>query len=277
MKRLNCVALSGLVLAGVATPGVAHAQSGATLPRGLEVAGRGAYIGVTVRDADASSPNAGVFIEDVVQDSPAEKAGMKAGDVITEFDGERVRSSLQFTRLVRETPEGRSVQAALSRAGQRIPVTVTPERSTFGDDFGMRLLNGPRARLAAPAAPAPPPPPPAWAPFEFFGRARGTGRLGVTVEDLDTQLADYFGVKEGVLVKSVAEGSAAAKAGLKAGDVITAINGKHIYDASDAARALDRVEGNGEVTVEVTRERKTQTLKGKLEARETRVRARGTA
>jgi serine protease Do len=113
-------------------------------------------------------------------------------------------------------------------------------------------------------------------PFEFFGRARGTGRLGITVEDLDTQLADYFGVKEGVLVKSVAEGSGAAKAGLKAGDVIMAINGRHIYDASDVARALDRVESNGEVTVEVTRDRKTQTLKGKLEARETRARTRGT-
>jgi len=113
-------------------------------------------------------------------------------------------------------------------------------------------------------------------PFEFFGRARSTGRLGITVEDLDTQLADYFGVKEGVLVKSVAEGSVAAKAGLKAGDVITAINGKHVYDASDVARALDGIENNGEVTVEVTRERKTQMLKGKLEARETRARTRRT-
>jgi serine protease Do len=275
MKVSNWGALGALVLAGLTVPGaVAHAQSRGVLPRALEIAGRGAYIGVTVRDADASGPNAGVVIEDVAKDSPADKAGMKAGDVITEFDGERVRSTVQFTRLVRETPEGRSVPATLSRAGQRMSVTVTPDRSTFGDDFGMRLLDGPLAGLAPPAAPAPPPPPPAGAPFEFFGRARSTGRLGITVEDLDTPLAEYFGVKEGVLVKSVAEGSVAAKAGLKAGDVITAINGRHIYDASDVTRALDRVENNGDVTVDVTRDRKTQTLKGKLEAREIRARAR---
>src|SRR5436190_4711600 len=110
-------------------------------------------------------------------------------------------------------------------------------------------------------------------PFEFFGRAR-TGRLGVTMEDLDSQLADYFGVKEGVLVKSVAQDSVAAKAGLKAGDVITAINGRHIYDSSDVARALDRAEADGDVSIEVMREKKTQTLKGKLEARDTRPRFR---
>jgi serine protease Do len=111
-------------------------------------------------------------------------------------------------------------------------------------------------------------------PFDFFGHVPSSGRLGITTEDLDTQLAEYFGVKEGVLVKSVVEGSVAAKAGLKAGDVITSLNGRHVYDTSDVTRALDRVESSGELTVEVTRDRKTQTLKGKLELRETRTRTR---
>ena len=112
-------------------------------------------------------------------------------------------------------------------------------------------------------------------PFETFGRVR-TGRLGVTMEDLDSQLAEYFGVKEGVLVKSVTQDSPAAKAGLKAGDVITAINGRHIYDSSDIARALDRVEADGDVSIEVMREKKAQTLKGKLETRDPRPRFRTT-
>ena len=81
-------------------------------------------------------------------------------------------------------------------------------------------------------------------------------------------------MKEGVLVKSVAEGSVGAKAGLKAGDVITSVNGRHIYDSSDVTRALDRVESNGEFTIEVSRDRKPQTLKGKLETRESRDRTR---
>jgi serine protease Do len=275
---------SVVVLAGV-TALPADAQSREPLVRALEI-GRGAYIGVTVHDADstdAKEPKAGVVIEAVTPGSPADKAGMKVGDAITEFDGERVRSTMQFSRLVRETPAGRSVQVILSRGGQRVPVTVTPDRSTFGDDFAMRLLDTPRARLAIP--PAPPEPPaaprapraPAFAlpgfPEDLF-RVRNTGRLGITIEDLDTQLAEYFGVKDGVLVKSVAQDSFAAKAGLKAGDVITSINGRHVYDSSDITRALDRVERDGEVTLDVTRDRKTQTLKGKLEGRETRGRTR---
>jgi serine protease Do len=286
MKVSNWGALAGaLVLAGATAPAaIVHAQSRAPFARALDLVGRGAHIGVSVRDVDnpdAKDPKAGVVIEDVTPGSPADKAGMKTGDTITEFDGERVRSSLQFTRLVRETPDGRGTTAVLSRGGQRITVTVTPVWPAFGDDFGMRMLEVPMAPPVPPAPPAPgaaprppsPPPSPAM-PFELFGRVRHTGRLGITTEDLDTQLAEYFGVKEGVLVKSVAEGSVAAKAGLKAGDVITSLNGRHVYDTSDLTRALDRVESNGELTMEVTRDRKTQTLKGKLEPRDTRARTR---
>lgn len=287
MKLSNWRALAAAVaLAGVSAPPALHAQGPQPLMRAVDI-GRGAYVGVTVHDADgtdAKEPK-GVVIEVVTPDSPADKAGMKAGDAITEFDGERVRSTLQFSRLVRETPRGRGVPVVLTRGGQRVTVTVTPEGSAFGDDFSVRLLETPpRARLAIPPTPpAPPaapraPRPPAFEspdfPFELFGRSRNTGRLGITLEDLDTQLAEYFGVKEGVLVKSVAADSAASKAGLKAGDVITSINGRHVYDSSDITRALDRVETSGEFTLDVTRDRKTQTLKGKLEPREARSRTR---
>jgi serine protease Do len=284
MKLSNSGALAAvLVLAGVTAPPVLHAQDPEPLVHAFDIA-RGGYIGVTVHDpdsTDAKDPKTGVVIEQVTPNSPADKAGMKVGDAITEFDGERVRSTLQFSRLVRETPSGRAVPVTLSRGGQRVAVTVTPDRSAFGDDFSMRLFDTPRARLAIP--PTPPPAPraprsPAFAspafPLDLIGRGRSTGRLGITMEDLDTQLAEYFGVKEGVLVKSVAEDSSGSKAGLKAGDVITAINGRHVYDSSDIARALDRVESSGEFTLEVTRDRKTQTLKGKLEPRETRSRTR---
>lgn len=284
MKSSNWGVLAALALAGVTAPGALHAQSRQPLARALEI-GRGAYIGVTVHDADgtdAKEPKTGVVIETVTPDSPADKAGMKAGDAITEFDGERVRSTLQFSRLVRETPAGRSTAVVLSRGGQRVAVTVTPDRSAFGDEFSMRLLETPSARMLIP--PTPPPPPtsprapraPALAPFplDLMTRVRNTGRLGITSEDLDTPLAEYFGVKDGVLVKSVAEDSPASKAGLKAGDVITAINGRHVYDSSDIIRALDRVESSGDFTLDVMRDRKAQTLKGKLEVRETRSRTR---
>jgi serine protease Do len=283
MKVVNSAALAcAAVLAVAIVPGGAvRAQSRDTLVRAFD--SRGSRIGATlaVEDADNKDAKGGVSIETVEPGGPADRAGIKAGDAVTEFDGERVRSVRQFLRLVQESTPGRGVPVVLSRAGQRVTVNVTPERLTLSDDFGFRYLDGPIARLAIPPSPPPPPaapvapraPRPPAMLFDMFGLRNG-GRLGVTVEDLDSQLAEYFGVKDGVLVKTVAEDSAAKKAGLKAGDVITSVNGRHIYDSSDVTRAIDRVEGDGDVTIEVMRDRKTQTLKGKLESRESRARTR---
>jgi serine protease Do len=238
---------------------------------------RGSRLGVTVQDVedtDAKQPRAGVVVETVDSGGPADKAGIKAGDAITEFDGERVRSVRQFSRLVQETPSGRSVAVALSRGGQRVNVNVTTERSSYNDDFTFRLLET-IPRPATPPAPPAAPAPPALRAMPFDGLLRGvTGRrLGVTLETLDDQLAQYFGVKEGVLVKSVAADSAAQKAGIKAGDVITSLNGRQVYEVSDVNRAIDRMDTTDDFTLEVMRDKKPVTLKGKLEP--TRPRGRG--
>lgn len=283
-------ALAALLGAGAMAPAPVHAQDREPIIRALEIAGRGARIGVTVRDIDADeskqgkSGATGVVVDVVEPGGPADKAGMKAGDAITEFDGERIRSVVQFSRVVQETPAGRSVPAALSRGGQRVTVAVTPEQRSFSDDFGARLLDLPRAARAPrpptpPAAPRTPRPPALLDPdmrFDMPGILRqGSGRrLGITLESIDDQLAEYFGVKEGVLVKSVQDGSSAQKAGIKAGDVITGINGTKVYDASDVNRAVERLEANGEYTVEIVREKKTQSLKGKVEPRDARGRTR---
>jgi len=151
----------------------------------------------------------------------------------------------------------------------------------MSDDFGLRMLDVPRAsRIPAPARPLTPRPPlePLIAPevFELRGMMRlgSVRRLGVTVEGLDDQLAEYFGVKEGVLVKSVQADSAAQKAGIKAGDVITGLNGSKVYDPVDLNRVIERIAETGEFTAEIVREKKTQSVKGKVEARDTRTRAR---
>ncbi len=96
--------------------------------------GMGSQIGVSVRDFNddevkAGKATAGIVVEDVEADSPAQKAGFKAGDIVVEFDGERVRSTRQFIRLVQETPAGRPVQAAAMRDGQRVTLSVQPRSS----------------------------------------------------------------------------------------------------------------------------------------------------
>lgn len=277
MKGFRHAALAGaLILAGGLLPAAGvHGQTRTSVFRAFDMT-RGSRIGVTVQDIedsdskDAKGPKAGVLIEVVDPSGPADKAGIKAGDAITEFDGERVRSVRQFSRLVQETPAGRNVAVALSRAGQRVAVTVTTERTGSGDDFAVRLLDTmPRPAMppTPPATPMAPRAPSVAPPMPFDGFMRITGRrLGVTLETLDDQLAQYFGVKEGVLVKSVAEDSAALKAGVKAGDVITTVNGRHIYEASDVNRAIDRMDTTDEFTLEVIRDKKPQTLKGKLES-----------
>ena len=234
--------------------------------------GRGAQLGVRVSDVDVKDP-LGVRIDDVDPDSPAEKAGLREGDVVVEFDGERVRSARQFTRLVQETPDGRTVKIAVMRNGQKQTLDATPENRVamdFGADADRlreeveRSLRefrveppifryddrGPRRfeyRLPERVMP-------------FMG---SRGRLGVTVQSLTPELEEYFGARNGgVLVSSVTPDSAAAKAGLKAGDVITSINGRSVTGSGDLMRKLRDL--SGDVTVGILRDKQEITLKAVL-------------
>src|SRR5690242_17537634 len=112
MTAIRWSALAGalVLVAGAGAPAPVLAQDRDPLTRAFAMAGRGTHIGLAVEelgDADAKQNKAGVRVETVTPDGPADKAGIKGGDVITEFDGERVRSTLQFSRLVQETPAGR--------------------------------------------------------------------------------------------------------------------------------------------------------------------------
>lgn len=244
--------------------------------RMLEVlGGRGSQIGVGIRDlpdADVKAGKAGVQIEDVREASPAAQAGFKAGDVVTSFDGERVRSARQFARLVEETPAGRSVKTQVMREGKAVDLTVTPmagENLEADRQFFMQRNEGPGApgfRMHVPEIPD--------IPHEVFEPGRNfdvriwaqPARLGVSVQGLTPELAEYFGVKEGVLVTAVTKESAAAKAGIKAGDVITNVDGKTIDDAGEPRRQL-RVDADKatEVTLGIVRDKKPMSMKVPLE------------
>jgi serine protease Do len=217
----------------------------------------GGQIGITVHDSETGA----VVVDDVRAGSPAEKAGVKEKDVISEFDGERVRSAKQFSRLVEETAQGRSAKMTVQRGGQRMTLDVTPEARQFG-----RLMPAPLERFTLPRMPDLPAMPRMrefdyrnWP--EFDGLVSRSGRLGVQLEDVEDQLAEYFGVKSGALV--------AARAGIKAGDVITKVNGEPVDNTGAVRRELRRIEDDREFAVDVVRDRKPLSLKVKLEPRPT--------
>jgi serine protease Do len=99
-----------------------------------------------------------------------------------------------------------------------------------------------------------------------FERPDAGGRLGATVQSLTPQLAEYFGVKTGVLVSAVAANTPAARAGVKAGDVIRTVNQNDITSRGDLLRTLREVGGGGEVALGIVRDKKESRLTVTLDA-----------
>lgn len=258
------------VLAVGATAVTAQSRRQREVPPPAMLFGPGSAIGASVRDlspAEASKANVssgGALIEDVEQRSPAEKAGLKGGDVVVEFDGERVRSARQFARLVGETAEGRSVKAVIVRGGSRQTVDLAPEasRHPFADMIGPNVEREIRRRMRTL-------PRDLEFDVDLGGPRMGIavaprGRLGVSVTPLTDQLASYFGAKNGVLVSSVTSDSPAGKAGVKAGDVILSINSRPIDDPDDLIEEVARLKAGESVEIGILRDKTTSTLKATL-------------
>jgi serine protease Do len=228
----------------------------------------GRSIGVSVSDVDAAiasrqklTSENGAVVNQVRTNGPAAKAGLKVDDVIVAFDGETVRSARQFSRLVDETPDGREVSMTVVRDAARVNLKVTPEMSDgFPSLFsGNGSLQGFQFST------------PNWAvsPQPFLGDRlldfsdRSNSRLGVDVQELTGQLGDFFGTKDGVLVTGVLDGTPAKAAGMKAGDVITKVNGRPVLNADDLRRRITGAAGDATITF--FRDRKEQALTVKLD------------
>ena len=208
------------------------------------------------RDLKLSSAR-GVVVMDVEPESPAAKAGLKEKDVITQYDGQMVEGTVQFRRLVRETPPGRTVALMVSREGTNQNISVElGDRSAYFEkkmkgkmrDFGSMNFP-PMPDFSTPGVPVMP-----------DGHSHGvmdwrTPVLGINAEDLTPQLGAYFGAPEdgGVLVREVRAGTPAEKAGLKAGDVITKVDGKPVHSLGDLRAELREKGAEKSVTLGILR------------------------
>ncbi|HZC66082.1 MAG TPA: PDZ domain-containing protein [Candidatus Dormibacteraeota bacterium] len=193
----------------------------------------------------------GVLLDKVMNDSPASKAGLKENDVVTEINGQRVEGAAQFRRMLREIPAGRTAQLTVWRDGRTQSVTVT-----------MGKLEESRRNMAfaAPGAfalqvPEMPdlPVAPEWTTDGGVFAISPRPRLGIDAEDLNGQLGTFFGAPEGegILVRDVANGSVAEKAGLKAGDVIVSLNGNRVRSVGDLRAKLGTRAGDKATTAKL--------------------------
>lgn len=244
----------------------------------------GGFLGIGL--ADLEGEGRGARVQSVEPGSAAEKAGVKEGDVVVRFDGEAVRSAAQLSRLVGETPAGRSLPLEVTRGGatQKLTVTLGERRMRVfeGRDFpGMRQFEfelpeppEPPAAPSAPGVPHAPRAPRAWS--WNFGEGGdllhalpglgGPRKLGLAYIDMGEQLAAAYKLagRGGVLVTAVDADGPAAKAGVKAGDVILKLDGKAIGDAGDLRDAVAAAEAGKEVTLTVQRDGRPLDLKATL-------------
>ena len=230
---------------------------------------RAPYLGIGVQDIDAERAKTlklkevrGVEVTRVDDDSPAGKAGFQKGDVVLDYNGQAVEGGEQLARLVRETPIGRQVKIGVWRAGASVSLTPTIESSNmmaFGGNgrWMMPEVQVPMPNFTMPEIEIP-----------RFQTLYQSPMLGIEGEALgqEQQLADFFGVKDGVLVKAVTHNSAADKAGIKAGDVIVKVDGNHVANSRDITTTLRSIRGKNTVTVTVMRNRKEMDLPVTLEA-----------
>jgi serine protease Do len=231
----------------------------------------GSFLGVGVREVDSEraktlklSGEFGVEITKVDEASPAEKAGLKVGDVVQSYNGQRVEGTEQFVRMVRETPAGRTAQLGVVRAGsqQSLSATIAARKSTAvfvgtpGEGKGFSIPNFERNMgFVMPDIPK-------------ATMSWRSSMLGVEAEPLkDSQLASFFGVKQGVLVRSVIKDTSAEKAGIKAGDVLVKIDTTAVESPRDITAAIRdaRKEGKKTVSISLVRDRKEMSVTAALD------------
>jgi membrane-associated protease RseP (regulator of RpoE activity) len=228
--------------------------------------GDGTRLGVMLEDVtsrlksrDKLSGDEGAYVSDVVEESPAEKAGIQEGDVITSIDGKPIKDAQDLTLAVKHASADGAVSIGLNRAGEKKTLSVKLRKQSRSRSYAYSFGGGRRPAGIPPAPPA--------RPFHFNMMMSQTVE-GMELQKLSKQLAEYFEVSggRGLLVTSVEKRSAAADAGLKAGDVIVKVNSSSVKDVETLRDELY----DGDKTsaqIEIVRHGKAQSLTLKVEER----------
>lgn len=249
--------------------------------------GDGGYLGVQTREVSKENfakfglrDVRGVAVEKVMENSPAAAAGIRAGDVIVRFNSEDITSSRKLTRLVSEVDPDHQVKLTISRDGSEQDITATvgkrPTPKFENGNFSFSMPEGPNRLdlekfkglqqlkefpqlrdfkgemphvFMSPGGEG----------QNFLWRAGGGRQIGIAVYPVTKQLGERFGVESGVMINDVHADSPAAKAGLKAGDIVIEVDGKTVKNNLDLIRAIN-AKKEGDVQVTIMRDRSRQTI-----------------
>ena len=228
------------------------------------------YLGVLVGDIDNESANKlklkevrGAVVTLIDHDAPAAQVGLRVNDVLLELNGQRIESAEAFGRMMREIPAGRKITVLISRDGSTQTLTVElADRKKMETDVWNKLNNGsdissPVTGLGILGGLSGDAPLPGGFHMPFVGNS--TLKVGAVVEPLTSQMAEYLGVPNGLMVKQVGKKSEAAAAGMKAFDVILKVGAESVATVSDWERAMRSNQGKS-VAVTVLRDKKQQVL-----------------
>lgn len=246
MKRI--IILATIVLAVIAllvTTGLAKKESSA----------RG-WLGVYTQSVNYDLAEAfdldvqyGAVINEVVEDSPADDAGLREGDVIVSLNKEKITDSDDLNDVMAETQAGDQIEIVINRDGTEQNFTLTAGEAPKDEHTWFHYGSGD--------------------PNVWVFPSRPVTYVGIQLMDLNEQLGEYFGITdgEGVLIVEVDEESPAAKAGLKAGDVIVEVDGKKVESASEITAQMEEHESGEQVNYSVVRDRRTSQFTVEVEER----------
>lgn len=260
-KRFSIIAGLALVLAGLTWYSLSQAKT-------ITLSDK-PWLGVYLQTVDDDlsegfdlSVKEGAVINDIVNDSPADEAGLKEDDIIIAVNGKEVSDQMDVTRAVRRSKVGDKMTLTIMRGDKKMDVTAT--LASEPDNMVSRRGGRQFAMPPMPAMPSMPAMPhiPGAPQAMWFSDDEDGGMIGVTMTPLTEQLGDYFGVKdgEGALITEVLKGASAEKAGLKAGDVIIAVDGDQVYEIGDVAKSIDEKEVDDIVKLTIIRDKKQMDL-----------------
>lgn len=240
----------------------------------------GLFLGILIADLNEQEKKelkatSGALVVNVVEDSEAAKAGIKEKDVVINFDGQKIENAKELNDIVEAIKDETTVKMTVLRNGTKQSLEASLKKSagqtysfsTSGDDdFDWHFSNDPL-----------------WISeggdhdviikkmkdgmVEISGSGGKGGFLGVEAKSLSEQMLEYFEVEHGVLIENVVKESAAQKAGLKAGDVITQIENRKIKDYNDLVRTVNFFNPAEKIKIDFVRKGTKKSVQATLEER----------